>query len=347
MKRSAEIIIAVLFCMPLRAESYPSEWTRFTLGGFIYDIQSDYNTEKNNYADFLESLSNITRVNVAKQIKVQIKDVAKKDVYVIDGHTRIQYGASTVFATDEEFVLLQTKTYYDNNTHHGYAISYINIEDARNYYYNKIRDVNNYVQTQVHNADSLMSSKKFLKAQGELKKAKNEIENSCDASNMLSIFGSREENTNVLLAQRNELIQLIERKTSDLSITTTSIFMQCSGEIFDWSCSEITDVIKDRLSKLSCTFVDSPSQADWIIHLNTNAELDQKRKNSDSYFVKIEVTGTIYDVRYKRTYNIYDDEHDSSFKSSGDYKIAANKILGRGSLAESISNKIIERLISL
>ena len=304
----------------------------------------------------LSRLTNAARVDLASTISTTIEhtinshtlDVITQSTHYFDEHIDERLSSETFIKSNiDEVFGLKTETYRNPKDGSLAAFAYINKLDAGKYYANKLSTTYTTIQSELYVVNYLVSIEKYLRARDELKKAKEDLEKSEDNYIWLLRFDYNGNELNNLLAQRNELKQLIEKKLSDLSSIATSIFMQCSGEIFDWSCSEITDVIKDTLSKLSCTFVDSPSQADWIIHLNTNAELDQKRKNSDSYFVKIEVTGTIYDVKNKKNYNIYDEEHDSSFKSSGDYNIAANKILGRGSLAESISYKIIERLTSL
>lgn len=304
----------------------------------------------------LSRLTNAARVDLASTISTTIEhtlnshtfDVITQSTNYFNEHIDERLSSETLIKSNiSEVFGLKTETYRNPKDGSLAAFAYINKLDAGKFYANKLSTTYASIQSVIYVANYLVSIEKYLRARDELKKAKEEFEKSEDDYIWLLRFDYNENKLYNLLNQHNELRQLIEHKLSDLSITTTSIFMQCSGEIFDWSCSEITDVIKDRLSKLSCAFVNSPSQADWIIRLHTNAELDQKRKNDDSYFVRIEVNGTIYDVKNQQTYKLFRDERDSSFKSSGNYKIAAEKILKRETFAESIKDDIFQILISM
>ena len=116
----------------ISAQKILPEWIKYTSSEYIYDFQSDINNGQSK-SEFLNNLTNNTRVNLAKQLQVNIKDVSSLNKETDNGHSSIKYSSSTIFHTDIDLQLVNTKTFYDINTKKGYVISYINKNDARNF----------------------------------------------------------------------------------------------------------------------------------------------------------------------------------------------------------------------
>ena len=117
MKRVCIFLCSLWILLSADAQQYPPEWVSYTLGGYLYDIQSDSNTKNLSETDFKNYLLNIARTNLAKQVQVRVQDAARLEKSSKDGHTTITYSAKTDFSTDEEYLkhiqTLKSRSMYD------------------------------------------------------------------------------------------------------------------------------------------------------------------------------------------------------------------------------------------
>lgn len=120
------------------AQDYPPEWIHYASGDYLFDIQSDHNSRNQSEMEFRNYLLNIARTNIAKQIRMRVRDFAELNKESIDGNTAIAYTSETQFSTDVDLKFVETKTCYDSDAKHGYAIAYIDKHAACRYYQNEI-----------------------------------------------------------------------------------------------------------------------------------------------------------------------------------------------------------------
>lgn len=335
MKKATLAILTVLMIMSLRAEPYPSRWIKFTLGDYIYDIESGNRLNDNDKARLLD----ICRTNVAKQVEIKIYDKASLSKQGTNGVVDILYSANTEFITNISFKLLKTESLYDSSKKQFYAIAYINIKDANIYYTQLQQIIYEKINSAIVIIENLISEGELIKASHELKKAKDEFIQSDDNYKWLLIYGSGEEKIEKMLTKHTELKQKLEQLSSYLSKNAQSIYFRCNGSIFDIPCSDIINQIKGGISELSCSFTDDSLQADWIIEIYPKAT---HRKKSNEHFVNVSITGNVYCVKKRTSYALSRSGEDSAPISE---RRAADIILQRDLLG-SIINDIIEILKS-
>lgn len=240
---------------------------------------------------------------------------------------------------------LKIETYCNNREVAVFA--YVNKQELKKYYLNSLSVTYENIRSNIYTIDYLISEEKFLQAQEILNAAKIELTKSDDNFRWVLLLVRDNDDINLLLKQRIDLHKKLDYYLPLLS-NKTSIYMYCTGDFFDLSCSVLSDAIKDELSNKSCVFVHSPSEADWIIELNTQAILNQSSsQNSDWYHVELIVTTTIHNVPKNQTSTIYSSDTDASLKSNGSYQLAAKKIIDRNVFAEQISKEIFEKLTTL
>lgn len=338
MRKTAFFIYAVLSLLSLRAEPYPPSWIKFTLGDYVYDIQSDIIGDGNSKMRLL----NICRANVAKQLEIKISESASLKKKSTNGMVDIVYTEHSEFNTNLEINLLKTDSYENLSQKRTYVIAYINKEEANTYYVQQLQVAYEKIKSVLTITEYLIQSQEQIKAGEELKKAQVEFNKSENYYKWLLIFGCNADKINTLQSQRTEIEHKIRQKLSFLSLYTESICILCGGAAYDFSCSQIVDKIKGNMSELSCSFTDDPSQADWIINFRLKAETDNTRSNSKEKFVKVSITGSAYCVNKKTTYPLYSEEYDSALSSPK----AAEVILRRGKLINGITNDIINILKS-
>lgn len=301
-------LLICLLWIPLSvlSDEIPAEWNEFTVGGYIYDVQSDVNINSSE-TELKNNLLNIARTNLAKQIQVSVKDVASLDKNMLNGRTSVSYSSSTQFSTNVNLKLVETKTYYNAATKTGYAIAYINKERARNYYSNELQLVYNKIQTSIQVTNNFISTGFKYKAKQEIQRAQPLVKKTDEPLLWLNVYGISNAELQAWQNKVNSARQEIEQLIADLN-HATCIYLSCSADIFGKSYSKLANEIKGILSAEGCSFTTNKAEADWVITVTSTAREYNRLNmgNSSSYFSYVDTSITIDKV--KTSQRIYEDE---------------------------------------
>ena len=115
------------------AQNFPVRWIGFTTGEYIYAIEEDNYSSKQSQVDFINSLLDRARLNVAKQVKISVSDNAKLVKSSLNGISSISYSSETVFSTDATMHLLRCDSEFRPDAKKGYAIAYLDKREVRDY----------------------------------------------------------------------------------------------------------------------------------------------------------------------------------------------------------------------
>ena len=307
MKRTAIILLLLSAFLHVNAQECPPEWIKYTYDGYFYDIQSDKNTRNISETDFKNYLLNIARTNLAKQIKISVQDVAHLNKVSVNGRTAINYASSTMFSTDVDMKLVETKTLYNPTSHVGYAIAYIDRDVARNYYKNELALVYNKINNSVTLSDNYISAGFKSKAQTELESSLKHFGSVDEPLFWMNIFGASQSELSDWQQQFNVAEQNIKRKLADLKHGTV-IYLSCNADIFGKPYPTLQNELKGILAADGCSFTDNPENADWAITITCAAReySNVKAGNSNSYFSYVDAQIVIDKVVSSQ--RIYEDE---------------------------------------
>ena len=272
-----------------QAQQYPPEWVKYTHGGYVYDIQSDNNDRNLSETDFKDYLLSIARTNIAKQIQVQVQDIAKLSKASVDGRTSITYSSNTTFSTDVNLKLVETKTVYDPISKTGHAIAYIDRDAARNYYKNELTLVHNKVGNSITLAENFISSGFKSKAQAELESSQKQFILIDEPLVWLNVFGAPQSELVEWQGRFNATEQTIKQMLADLKHGTV-ICLSCTADVFGKPYLTLQNELKGILAADGCSFTANPRNADWIITVKcktreySNVSIGQ----SNSYFAYVD-----------------------------------------------------------
>lgn len=272
MKKGLFLLILVLSVFPVYvlAQEYPPEWNKYTYGGYLYDIESDCNYQNISEIKFTNNLLNTARTNLAKQIEVRIQENATIGKYAKNGTTTILYTSESIFSTDINIKLLETKTKYDSLTKQGFAIAYIDKEAACQYYKNEINGFFSKISNSLTIAHNYVETGFKNRAKDELENVLFKFEITDEPLFWLNIFGLPEKEIEQLLTHRNELEQSVKQNIADLQYGT-SIYLVCLADIFGTPDKSLQNNLKGELAKEGCNFTDDPKQADYSICVNVSS----------------------------------------------------------------------------
>lgn len=128
-------LLALLFAgVGALSQNMPPEWQKFTREGYYFSVRQETNKKKVKENEFLDYLLGMVRADLAKQIKITVRDEASLEKKSEDGHTSIAYSASSNFSTDVTLRFVETRTYYDRKKKEGYAIAWLSKEELQRIY---------------------------------------------------------------------------------------------------------------------------------------------------------------------------------------------------------------------
>lgn len=323
MKRISLLFGFVCLLLNTNAQQCPSGWVKYTSGGYLYDIQGDSNDNGLSETDFKNNLLNIARTNLAKQIQVRVQDFAEVNKSSKDGRTSIIYSANTIFSTDVNFKLVETKTSYDSATKSGYAIAYINRSAVRDYYNNELVLIYN----KIENATVLAQN--FIGA-GFKPQAKSELESSLQLFKLIdepifwmNIFGESQLKLSEWMQRFNAKEQLFKQLLAELKHATT-IYVSCSADVFGKQHPTLQNELKGILAAKGCNFTEDSTKADWSVTIRCSARESSSVRmgNLNTYFSYVDACVVIDKVITAQ--RIYEDAISVKGGHTSGYHDAAN-----------------------
>lgn len=197
------------------------------------------------------------------------------------------------------------------------------------------------IEAIIENTEQLIANSQKLQARESIYKATPLFKEVEQAQRILIAIDPSSDAESLQLEETKRLSQRYIVLTAQLK-NSINIYLDFSADIFGKSYCPIKEQIIRDLSKNGCTFVNDNTNADWILKLNVYAEQDEGRSNADEDFITIDVSGNIFNVNKQSGHEIYETDRESAFKANGGYKLAVEKILKRGNLANAITNDIME-----
>ncbi|MCM1531312.1 MAG: hypothetical protein NC048_05280 [Bacteroides sp.] len=302
------LILLLLFCIfgqydYARGEyGYPPEWKEYTLGGYLYDIQSDSNSRNQSEVFFKDQLLDVARANIAKQIELKIQDYARMKTSVVDGRSREDYGSETKFNTKANLRFVETQTFYDASKKEGAVVAYISKERIRNFYSNELLLLNNKIESAITNAENYISEGLKSQVVTELKTAQLYFSDMEEPLGWMNIFGSSSSELNQWQSKLNNNERKIKQLLAEQQYGTR-IYLECKADLFDTPYPLLEKELKGLLSKIGCSFTQEASSADWAITVYCSARESNHiiMGNMHAYFAYVDAVITLdWGIRSQR-----------------------------------------------
>ncbi len=319
--------IIVLFCLVSISlhsisQQCPPEWVKYTLGGYLYVIESDYNTKNLSETAFKDYLLSVARTNLAKQIEVQVQENALMQKQAINGKTNIEYNAATLFKTDVNLKLVGTETLYNAVTSEGWAVAYIDKQAAIGFYSGEVYSGLAKAESAITIADNYVANGFKTQAKETLQKALADLPKLDDNLFWLHLLGQNQSLTTSQESRRNNVEQQLKQNIAELE-HSNSIYLVCTADIFGTPYPTLQNTLKGLLATNGCNFVDNPDAADWVIQVEaTSREYNTTNYGGYmAYFVYVDARVVIDKVITGQ--RIYEDEISVKGSHTLSYKDAA------------------------
>lgn len=277
------------------AQSYPPEWEVYQSPKYFCSIQSGLNPERMDDNEYFDILTSSAISGLARQLEVRVNETAELDKRSNSGLSSVSYSSKTSYSSDVKLKLVTTQTHYSKRESTWYAIAFIDKSSAISFFKKEIEDKLSTANRLYNNANDLISLGYKERAKNELNEALKSFSITEEAFYWLKVCGLNASEYSALLEIRNNLENLVQQKIALLGHSTT-IFIDCSANLFGAQYDMFTSSIKSRLSSDDVSFVSSKSGADWVITITA----ESKEHNAvtygtlSSYFSYVDATCKLY-----------------------------------------------------
>lgn len=294
MRNTLIIVLILLFCISVKAQTYPSEWLKYTTDSYLFDIESDNSTQHIDEAKFKNNLLDLARANLSKQIQVRVMEESKLNKTDIDGISHTIYESSSLSTTKLDLKFVKTENFIDNVTGTVFAIAYINKERVRQYYENEFQMLLSKTDNAFQIAEKYVQQGLKNKAKCELQGVLSELDSIGGKFFWFNVFGMPEQQLQQLVRQTQQAEQNLKIKIAELEHSTTYCTI-CTVDNFGKPYSKLENEVKGKLSASGCNFTDNPAYADYIIRIKATTRKYKKAHvgKSEAYFVYVDVAMSI------------------------------------------------------
>lgn len=314
-------LITWLSCL---AFEYPSEWNNYMSSQYIYALEESQNNTNEAENVFVQKLSDSAISNLARQFQVKVSDNAVLSKVSVDGRTSIRYSSKTGFSSDINLKLVTTRTNYNKFTKRGFALAYVNIENARNYYCNEFSIAMTQLNNSIASAKELLSKGLKANAKTELESTQTQIIKAEEAIMWLNLLGYNQSGLTEMQVTLNNLNLDIKLFLADMA-QNIEIYLKCNTDLFGKSYSKFENELISQLNKTGCTIGSQRDKSDWEINISCKAREFNKVSYGKSNAFIAYVDAQIEIIRVRDNKKIYQNEISMKGAHSLNYTEAAKQ----------------------
>lgn len=269
------IITSLLFvfaCMSVAnaQKECPEEWQAYTNDKYFSNLQPGENEDFKAEDDFLGNLETNAISHIAKSVKTAVHNMIALQSSSLDEAAVVSYFESSRRNADVGMKLIETKRFYNNYTHHGCAIAYIDKSVASDYYYNEICTSQKHVQDVIAIVDGQIQRGHMDSARIELEKIVPVMTASANAIFLLKVFNCKQESIDKVRDVHNELHQAVKDKFKTIG-PKLKVALDFNMDLFGSSHWYVQEEIKDWLASRGIGYTNDKKIADWVFVVKSSA----------------------------------------------------------------------------
>ena len=312
------LLILLTFAIAANAQKEcPEEWQAYTTDKYFSSLQPAENEEIKPEADFLSGLEKTALNRLLKNVKVAVHNMVALQTLNVNEDAVVKYLEEYGYAANVGSAVIEKKSFYNNYTHHGCVIVYIEKAAASKYYCDEIKASQKCV------SDSLASAKNYI-AEGRNELARKALESvvpkltaNSNALFLLRVFGCDQETIDALRERHSSLIQDVKANFKTIG-PKIMVAVDYSAEVFGTPYWTLQENIKDWLETRGMGYVTDKTKANWVLVIRSSARKYNTMSN-----------GT------QTTYYSYVDANISLQKKSDEKPTYDNKLSIKGSFLKS------------
>ncbi|MBR5984664.1 MAG: hypothetical protein IK025_13215 [Bacteroidales bacterium] len=323
------LLVLLVFAITANAQKEcPEEWQEYTTDKYFSSLQPGENEEIKPEADFLSGLEKTAVNRTLKSVKVAVHNLVALQTLSVDEDAVVKYLEEFGYSATVGSSFIEKKRFYNNYTHHGCVIAYIEKAAASKYYCDAISNAHKRV------SDSLAVAKKYIDA-GRSEKARlaldavvPDLTDNTNALFLLKVFGCDQETIDNL---REKQVQVLY-DVKDVYIKIgpkLMVAVDYSADVFGKPYWNMQESIKDWLALHGIGYSTDKASADWVVvirstsrkyntmsngtqttyysYVDANITLQKKSEAKPAYDNKLSIKGSFLKSYDEAAYAAYKD----------------------------------------
>ena len=252
-----------------------------------------------NIATAMQRLKDAARVEALATIRVLVQSQTTSNVISQNLQTMgetfrqstSELKTATTTSVDMEIPGLLIEEYRDPETGMLAAFAYVKKSTLIQQLLKQIAISLTKVEMSLEQIDQLVATGQKLEARTAAEKAMPLFAEVDDAQQLLVVVDTEATEESLMLAETRTLQQRLMAMVAQLKNALT-ICIQCDATIFGTAYPALRSTLQGHLSKLGCNFVTDPTQADWVVRIQTIAREynTMAMGNVSTYFTYVDAT---------------------------------------------------------
>ncbi len=263
------LFIALSFISMANAQNEcPEEWQSYTTNKYFSSLQPGENEEFKPQADFLADLEATAVKRMLRNIRVAVNNLMLLQQYDIDEDLVLAHLENSGSKAGMGVNLINVKQSYNDYTHHGCVIAYIEKENAIKFYCDAIKNSHAKIQTVLQSATKHIESNNTDKARIELESIVPELVSNESALFLLKVFECNAETIETLNQAELKLKDEVKEKFKIIG-PKLIVAIDCNVDLFGSQYWDIQENAKDWLASRGIGFTNDKAEADWILTIKS------------------------------------------------------------------------------
>ena len=327
------VLLGLAFAANAQKEC-PEEWQAYTTDKYFSSLQPGENEDIKPEDDFLNGLETTAVNRLLKSVKVAVHNLVALQTLNVNEDAVVKYLEEVGYMANIKPAVIEKKRFYNNYTHHGCAIAYIEKATASKFYCEAIGKA----QTRV--TDSLAVAKKHLEA-GRNDKARlaldavvPDLTNNTNALFLLKVFGCEQETIDNLREKQVEVLNEVKEMYNKIG-PKLMVAVDYGADVFGQPYWTMQESIKDWLATRGIGYSTDKASADYVLVIRSSSRKYNTMSNGTqtTYYSYVDANVTLQ--KKSEAKPVYDNKLSvkGSFLKSYDeaayaaYKDVENKVL--------------------
>lgn len=206
-----------------------------------------------------------------------------------------QFSSNTTLTVETDIPGLKVETY--NTGYEVAAFAYVKRRDLQRQLEKRITAALTRIETKLSEADELIANGQKMQARQKVTPLSEQFTGIIKDQKLLIAVDPEADEETLQIAETRAL-QVRCTKLQAALKNGINIFMDCQADLLGSPYTTLKEELKGKISDLQCTFVDGPSDADWVIRIQAKAKPYNTTTygNNTQYFAYVDAKITITKV---------------------------------------------------
>lgn len=295
----------------------PEEWQAYTTDKHYSYLQPGENEEIKPEDDFLSGLEKNAINHLLKSVKVAVHNYVALQTLRIDEDAVVSYLEENGYNSNVGLKIIEKKRFYNNYTHHGCVIAYIEKESASKLYCDDISSSQKTITEALSKAKDFIAAGKNDSARFALESIAPKLKSNSSELILLKVFGCNQETIDALREKHMQCIVNLKECFRTIG-PKIMVAVDYSADVFGTPYWDMQESIKDWLATRGIGYSTDKASADYVLVI---------RSSSRKYNTMSNGTQT--------TYYSYVDANVTLQKKSEAKPVYDNKLSVKGSFLKS------------